>query len=611
MKNLRKIVSFLVVFAMIFSMCMTVFATEATPKYSITVKTTDASSVSIAGKTYTAYRLFDVTYSGDNYAYTVTDEFKNFKYKKADDTEVSGKDLVDYIGTLTGSDKEAELQNVAKEALKFATADTTKVNTTFTAVGRAVTEADGISDTNIKEIAVIDVQKAGYYLVTGDAKALNNDEESNNQIVSACILTTADPKEEITVKADAPTVEKNIVTKEEKGTDKEELSKTNNAAIGDSVKFKVTSNVPDMKGYKKYYFVLKDTMSKGLEFDPSSVNIKIGNKVLDLDVKNEEDNTVQKRDYSLKYETDDNGETTIEIVFRNFIQYADNAGDKIVVTYSATVTEKAETTNTGNENKVDLTYSNNPNVTDDGDEDDEDKPGSNSTTGKTPESKTYTYVTELVLYKIDGKTNQPLTGAEFDITSNDVMNTVLVKKQEYVEAGENEIATHYALKDGTYTEKDPVREGDNADIDSYVDGVKKYLLKETVNRETKPAEGEYKVHVKVGEDGKVKLTGLKEGTYTIVETEAPDGYNKLDANAITPVGIAWNAPEENSTTCSWTYTNTDLENQVGINQLTVKNYSGTQLPETGGIGTTIFYIIGGILVVGAGVLLVTKKRMSK
>lgn len=93
-------------------------------------------------------------------------------------------------------------------------------------------------------------------------------------------------------------------------------------------------------------------------------------------------------------------------------------------------------------------------------------------------------------------------------------------------------------------------------------------------------------------DGKAEVvfTGLADGTYTLIENTVPTGYNKADDKTIT---IA---------------KNTDANNLK--QEITVTNLNGSTLPTTGGMGTTIFYIVGGILVLGAVVLLVTKKRMN-
>lgn len=96
-------------------------------------------------------------------------------------------------------------------------------------------------------------------------------------------------------------------------------------------------------------------------------------------------------------------------------------------------------------------------------------------------------------------------------------------------------------------------------------------------------------------DGKANFQGLKAGTYTLVETVAPAGYT-LAADTQITLDEATAANEASLTLTK---------------AVTIKDKEGTMLPSTGGIGTTIFYVIGGILVLGAGVLLVTRRRMSK
>lgn len=99
-------------------------------------------------------------------------------------------------------------------------------------------------------------------------------------------------------------------------------------------------------------------------------------------------------------------------------------------------------------------------------------------------------------------------------------------------------------------------------------------------------------------NGKVNIYGLAGKTYTLTETKAPDGYNKL----VTPETINLTDGSKASAT---------IESETYVDGgVVVKNNAGTVLPSTGGMGTTLFYVIGGGLMVAAVVLLVTKKRME-
>ena len=111
-------------------------------------------------------------------------------------------------------------------------------------------------------------------------------------------------------------------------------------------------------------------------------------------------------------------------------------------------------------------------------------------------------------------------------------------------------------------------------------------------------------------NGIIKVTGIQEGTYTFTEIQAPDGYNLLDAPI--EVTVSSNLGTEGAT-FAWSASSdqvnvTDLgDGKFGFN---VENGAGSTLPSTGGMGTTILYVGGSILVVLAAILLITKRRMS-
>ena len=254
-------------------------------------------------------------------------------------------------------------------------------------------------------------------------------------------------------------------------------------------------------------------------------------------------------------------------------------------TYSATLNQDAVLDpTTGNPNTVKLIYSNNPNQEGEGTPENPDKPVPGTPVSETPTVETKTYVTGLKLTKSDGSTKKPLTGAKFEIKGTG-MKVVLINKTIYKAS---ETGTYYMLKDGTYTETAPItdKNADGYNADLYDDVNKKYEKVTVVDKTTVPTES----------------------TYTITELVAPNGYNLLkDPITIT---ITANATLEG---CTWTVKNGETGLTAGADHLfafDVENNSGTELPSTGGTGTTIFYILGSLLVVVAGVVLVTRKRMN-
>lgn len=561
MKAMKKLASLLLALVMALALAVPAFAVGT---YSIIVTNTN-KSISINGKTYYAYKLFDATYSGDNVAYTVSEAFKAFTYT-VDGVNYQGNALITYLGTLT-NDADA-LDAFAKAALKYAT------DNEIAAAGSA--EA-------ANETAVIGLPAPGYYLVTGTATA-----PDNQTVTAACALTTAKPTAEVNVKADAPSVDKKIVEGEQKVA-------ANTASIGDSVNYEITSKVPDMKGYAKYFFVMEDTLSKGLTYNEDMV-IKIGDTTLTKDT-----------GYTLKETNNADGTTSLEIVFKNFIQYT--AGAAIKVTYSATLNQDAELDPTiGNPNKVKLIYSNNPNEVGTGEEGNPDKPGPGDVTGKTPESETKTYVTGIKITKVDGKdTSKTLTGAKFKIEGNGV-KVVLINKTIYQKADNG---TYYMLKDGSYTDVAPVtdKNADGYNADKYDSITTKYEKVTVVTKDTVPTQINTVGYV--DKDGVLIFEGLGEGTYTIKEIIAPNGYNLLKDE----ITVKIEATEKTLNGCTWTVTvNDETKLTIGEDHLfafNVVNNAGKELPSTGGIGTTIFYVVGSVLVIGAAVVLITRKRMGK
>ena len=130
------------------------------------------------------------------------------------------------------------------------------------------------------------------------------------------------------------------------------------------------------------------------------------------------------------------------------------------------------------------------------------------------------------------------------------------------------------------------------------------LIFDTAKNAYRPIKsGETAAEMKSAADGKFNIIGLDAGTYTLRETTTPTGYNTC-ADVQIVIAAAHNE------SASGTAANLALTGSQNMDN-DIVNKEGSTLPSTGGIGTTIFYGLGGVLVLGSGVALITKKRMKK
>ncbi len=300
------------------------------------------------------------------------------------------------------------------------------------------------------------------------------------------------------------------------------------------------------KGSEKY--VLHDVMSEGLTFG--------GNVTVTLLPEGETDATkgtlVEAENYELKTSNLEDG-CTFEVVFDEAYCTSLTPNTTLLVSYQATVNENANIGIDPETNKATLDF------------------GEGNTT---EESKTKTYVYEFDVEKYTVKDGEEvnLAGAKFTLSTN--------------ADGTNPITFSQDKEDPTVYK---------------------------VNKDSQTSE------ITTGDTGKLTFSGLAAGTYYLTEIEAPAGYNML------PRPIEIQIIEQKDETGKSTGTavvkqgmldeegkSTITDGMPGVqdNNVKVENNTGAELPSTGGIGTTIFYVLGGILVVGAGIMLVVKKRMS-
>ena len=109
------------------------------------------------------------------------------------------------------------------------------------------------------------------------------------------------------------------------------------------------------------------------------------------------------------------------------------------------------------------------------------------------------------------------------------------------------------------------------------------------------------------------FTGLGQGDYRLTETAIPEGYNEMSPNPVEfTVSATYSIQGDTASISALTGgTALELTSDTSAGSLTadIENQSGAELPTTGGMGTTIFYIVGAILVIGGGILLISKRRM--
>lgn len=362
------------------------------------------------------------------------------------------------------------------------------------------------------------------------------------------VVTTTQGNQVISVDSTMP----NAIIVDKNSSTPEGLRKTassNDVSIGDEVTYTVRFETSNYFGAgKDAKKIVSYTIEDTLPEFLSNVN------VTSIIVDNDGDSTTTKDQVDVTAQFVDK-KIVIDWYDEDNNKFLHDNGATVTITYTAVVTEKAHIDGNGNTNKVTVTWTT--------------EGGEPPVPGKLEKEETiYTYA--IALKKVNNK-GKDLPGAVFEFPFY-VKSTADATDGAYIYAGTT------------------AGEG-------------------LTNQITTP------------ENGVIVVKGVKSGDYEITEFKAPAGYNKLTA----PVTVEAVKTGETSTHTT-VYLDKDgnkvnesakvFEVKVDIDTIAatavvVVNKAGTELPSTGGMGTTIFYVLGAVLVVGAGVLLVTKKRMSQ
>ena len=579
MKHLHKFASVLLALVMALSLMVPAFATEnETGAPDVSGDTTESTGTAhitvpdLSGHTYTAYQIFTGT--------QVANGTDAQKLQLADIKWGSGINNESFLTALI------EL-NITKDV------DGTSTNIfTMSMTADQVAEAmSGVSDADAIRIAQAaydaritapgagtelesgsNTLETGYYLIVDTTKLTGENAVSN----AALLQVVGDL--DIKVKVEVPQVEKKV--KEDSTGD---FGKAADYAIGDTVPFQFLSAVPNMDEFEKYVYIFHDVMDEGLTFNAESVEVKIDGIVID-----KSNYEVVTNADGLAHGEGENAKTcTFEIRFDDLKTVSGvKKGQQVVISFTATLNEKANVgTVSGNSNKVHLEYSNNP----------DDSGSGNPSTGETPENEVLVFTYELDTTKVDGQNdNKKLKDAEFHLSREVVVteaqgDTPAVTETQWAVVNDKGKITRWVKAE--------------ADAEGYVAADAKDNLNGVAYAGSV---------LKSGDDGIFKVLGLDEGTYKLLETKAPAGYNTpKDPFTVTVTRDGFDKVTKKPTNLGVKIG--EVKGTVSDNgtlNVSVQNNAGATLPETGGIGTTIFYIVGGLLTVGAVVLLVTKKRMS-
>lgn len=554
-KIISRCMAVLMTVAMILTMSMTAFATEA-PKGTLTVNNT------VAGKTLDLYQIFTATKNGDNVAYTLNTEYEEFfKTKVENGSSLSGEALSEaaynYVKKQVGPDGSNGAE-FAKEILGWILNLANNITATKTVETAA-------TSTQISDLAY------GYYLVYPKGAT---DTSTAASLVSITAGTAT-----INMKSNYPTVDKKIIPEQsgsgitvgdivndrwesihqlEIGDDENESEdtiaprgaadekKAEDFGIGDTVTYQLTSKVPDMTGYNSYTFKFSDTLSKGLDLK-EVLSVKVGNTT--LTAKKKGANT-----YALAY---NQNTRTLTVTLNDFYNsYKTLTGETITVVYTATLNKDAVIGMNPNTNKAVVEYSNDP---------------KSDGTGTSEPSivKVHTFDFTIFKYYLKDQKNQndktALAGAEFELYKANTEGTA---------ADTNAKINIVDVGNGVYRQATP---------------------------EEASASGFTSAKIVSDNDGKVLVKGLKAGTYYLKETKAPDGYNKLLSDIKIEITAKYNDATGELESYSVIYTYNGNSTTVTNNdkatspEVPVENKTGAQLPSTGSKGALMVTLAGIVL----------------
>lgn len=575
MRIARKIASLLLVAMLCFSTTFAVASNTMVESAYALVPTgtlTVNGPSNLTGKDVYAVQMFAaVEDGGAKYTYQLTAGWEEF-FKGLGNpsmSNVAGNELSAAAYNYVLSLSNASLDEFAKKASDYARGSNAAGLSSLIKTARAQVSSNG-SSAKFTDVSY------GYYLVY-PAKGSTSTTRHTDAMLVNVPDTNGSADVSLNIKSEYPTVDKTIVDNPTGGLDgfgiivdgswegnhgMEVESLTPDAGalgangqtanVGETVTFKLTSTVPDMTNFTSYTFKLHDILSKGLTLLNTPTDPKVVVKINGA--------SLLGGDYTRSGLVETDGTTKLTIDLSTYLwNHKELAGKSIEVWYQAKVNDQAAIEGP-NTNSAYVEYTTEPGKTEEGVHD-----------------KTFTYTFGFALDKRAGDANgKPLAGATFKVYSDTNRNGLF----------DNGADTVMRFSEGA---------GQNAG---------KWIVSEN------GAEA-----VTTPDSGKLNLAGFAAGTYFIEEITAPAGYNKLEA----PVKVVIDATiaEDGSLTghvIDYGEAANGIDDASGTtttcneHAVVIVNKSGSLLPETGGMGTIAFTVVGAAVVVGGVVWAVRRKN---
>ena len=600
MKSIRKVLALVIAMVMTLAMVAPAFAAAGDATSDDTIKVTDLT----AGDTVKYYKVLQWN---DGSGWGLTTDFAGLVGTGTGCLGTTEKAVVDAIIAGVTQDQANKISALAEEASPVV-ADGETVATGSTEWSKSNPEA-GLY------MVIVAAKDAGviYNPAFVGADFVGDNESNVVAITDTYSGTSVAKKETITVEK---------TTSDANETKQEAI----NSYVGQEVTFYVNTTIPVfLDSYQNPSFVIKDAIkTSGIELNPDSIKVKLGaSGSQTVYVKTASAGGAEQIYDATKFTVDPATTTGYTVTFKDTYLDGLNTAVPVEIEYTGTITNTAEFNVNEDNNTVDIEYSNGPG---------EEKGALRDRTNH------YTF---SIGAKAFGETGANGKTYELVKVGVDADGKPVVEKKK-VSEWEDQPERHplAGAKFGLYTdpgcaESTRYKFGKYANATNYPDGAE----------------------FTTGADGIISFEGLAEGTYYIKELDAPDGYVKdtkvvsvtiaatykdvtvadtvengvavkgyttqvLDKYTVTVNNVdVYNGTADtygattNPVVSTYEFNNdgptiSEIKESTNVNDGDIPNTRGTELPSTGGIGTTIFYVLGAVLVLGGGILLISRRRMN-